>query len=250
METIKVLVEKFMAENPEDSDRAKKTIMGRMIYTKDEHGVGLSMDEINDNLLNLIFAGHDTTFASINTVLHHISQHPHVRDALVEEVSKLKEPLDPEEIKNAPVLNAIMHESWRVDPPVGFAFRKSVKKELEYKKWLFPLGTTFAYNISLTAHQEDLYSSPRVFQMERFLPSDHPLADPNWECNIDPNQGKATYPIFGGGTHVCLGQHFARLELRIIMARMFKQYDVEVRNSTKIFMPVNGWYVDFKLTKK
>lgn len=60
---------------------------------------------------------------------------------------------------------------------------------------------------------------------------------------------RASYPIFGGGTHVCLGKAFAQLELRVLAARMFRHYKVEVRNPQKIF-PVNGWNLEFKLTKR
>jgi retinoid hydroxylase len=250
MDTIERLMEKFLKENPADSERAKTTVMGRMMYATGDDGISLNREEIKDNLLNLIFAGHDTTYASINTVLHHVSQNPHVEAALRKEVSQFQEPLDLEEIKNAPVLNAIMHESWRVDPPVVFAFRKSMKKPLEYRSFEFPKGTTFSYNIGLAVRQENVYPSAQEFHMERYLPSDHPLANASWQSKVDPHQGRADYPIFGGGTHVCLGKHFAKLELRIIMARLYRNYDITVKNNRKVNMPVNGWAVDFQLKKK
>jgi retinoid hydroxylase len=250
MGTIDMLMKRFLSETPEDSERAKTTVMGRMIYARGEDGQSLTTEEIKDNLLNLIFAGHDTTYASINTVLHHVSQHPAVETALVEEVSNFQEPLDLDEIKRAPILNAILHESWRVDPPVGFAFRKSVKGSLEYRNYKFPKGTTFTYNIGLAVQQENVYPSAQSFHMERFLPKDHPLSNSSWESTVDPNQGRADYPIFGGGTHVCLGKHFAKLELRIIMARLYRNYHVTVKNNRKVYMPVNGWAVDFQLKRK
>ena len=75
IEICKSLVAKFIAENPEGSDRAKKTVIGKMVYSKnDDTGEGLTQDEILDNLLLLLFAGHDTTYASISTVLHHVTQ--------------------------------------------------------------------------------------------------------------------------------------------------------------------------------
>ncbi|KAL3913074.1 MAG: hypothetical protein SGILL_006634 [Bacillariaceae sp.] len=251
MATIEKLMEQFLRENPDGSERAKTTVMGRMMYTKGDDGIGLTPEEIKDNLLNLIFAGHDTTYASINTVMHHLSQHPEVQAALVEEVSKFQEPLDLEEItKKAPVLNAVMHESWRTDPPVPFAFRKATKKPLDYQGYHFPNGTTFSYSIGLASRQENVYPSAKSFHMERFLPSDHPLSCSEWTSGVDPIQGRADYPIFGGGGHVCLGKHFAKLELRVIMARMYKNYHVAVSNNRKVDAPVNGWAVDFQLKKK
>jgi cytochrome P450 len=250
MTSIDILMKQFLEETPENSERAKMTVMGQMLYTKGEDGVGLTTKEIKDNLLNLIFAGHATTYASINTVMHHVSQHPEVEAALVEEVSRFQEPLDVEEIKNAPVLNAVMHESWRVDPPAPFGFRKAIKEPLKYKEYYFPEGSMFSYNIGLAAQQETVYPSAKSFHMERFLPSDHPLASPIWTSHVNPNQGRADYPIIGGGTHICLGKHFAKMELRIIMARMYKYYHVTVQKNRKVNAPVNGWAVDFQLKRK
>jgi cytochrome P450 len=108
----------------------------------------------------------------------------------------------------------------------------------------------FSYNIGLAAQQETVYPSAKSFHMERFLPSDHPLASPIWTSHVNPNQGRADYPIIGGGTHICLGKHFAKMELRIIMARMYKYYHVTVQKNRKVNAPVNGWAVDFQLKRK
>lgn len=86
--------------------------------------------------------------------------------------------------------------------------------------------------------------------MGRFLPKDHPLYLAEVDSDIDPLQGRTNYPVFGGGTHVCLGKAFAKLELRVLAARMLKHYKVEVRNPPKVYFPVNGWNVEFKLTER
>ena len=74
LDTVDVLIDKFMSENPEDSERAQITIMGRLIYGKDkDNNRVMTRDEMKDNILNLIFAGYDTTYASISTLLYHLS---------------------------------------------------------------------------------------------------------------------------------------------------------------------------------
>jgi len=251
LEIVEDLIENFEKQNPEDSERAQTTVIGRLVYGKDEdNNRMMTREEIKDNVLNIIFAGHDTTYASISTLLHHLSQNPKAMEALAEEVSHLAEPLDANELKNAPVLNACIHEAWRMDPPVAGSFRKAVKNLPEYKGYSFQKDTVFNYSIAMVTQDENVYAEPSKFHFERFLPPDHPLHKPDFASGIDPLQGRSSYPIFGGGTHVCLGKAFAQLELRVLATRMMQHYTVQVRNSQKVPFPVNGWSVEFKLTKK
>jgi len=250
LEIVDSLIDDFMRENPEESERAQTTIIGRLVYGKDkDDNRMMTRDEMKDNILNLIFAGHDTTYASISTLLHHLSQNPTAMDAMAAEVASLKEPLNADDLKNAPALNACIHEAWRVDPPVPGSFRKAVK-DLEWKGYSFKKDTVFNYSILMATQDEKLYAAPSKFHMERFLPTDHPLYQPEKASGIDPLQGRSSYPIFGGGTHVCLGKAFAQLELRVLAARMMQHYTVQVRNSKKVHFPVNGWSIEFKLTKR
>ena len=250
LDTVDILIDKFMSENPENSERAQITIIGRLIYGRDkDNNRVMTRDEIKDNVLNLIFAGHDTTYASISTLMYHLSESKDAMDALVEEVKTLSEPFTAEELKNAPVLNACIHEAWRCDPPVPGGFRKAVK-ELHHKGYSFAPGDRFNYSILMATTDEELYNNHEKFDMRRFLPEEHPLYSSKVDSGIDPFQGRSAYPIFGGGTHVCLGKAFAQLELRVLAASLLKRYKVEVRNAKKAYFPVNGWGVEFKLIER
>jgi len=243
------LIDDFIVKNPEESEHAKTTIIGRMIYgkTKDDNST-LMRDEIKDNVLILIFAGHDTTYASISTLMYHLSQNPDAMEALVKEVTKLSEPLQADDLKNAPVLNACIHESWRMEPPVPGRFRKAVKG-IEHKGYSFPAGTVFFYPMMMTT-TDSIYINPDTFDMRRFLPKDHPLYIASMDCGVDPFQGGANYPVFGGGTHMCLGKSYALLELRVFAVRMAKNYKIEVRNPKKTVLPITAWNIEFKMTSR
>lgn len=138
-----------------------------------------------------------------------------------------------------------------MDPPVPFGTRK-VNKPVSFKGYRLPTGINVAYNIILMSQSEEVYPMPESFEMQRFLPEGHPLiVDPEIKkaaSKVDYNSMKASYPIFGGGTHACLGVHFAKLEMRVLVTRLLQSFAIEERNAKKVCFPVNGWTNEFRLT--
>lgn len=251
---IRKLVEDFKEKYSSDSKEANSSLLGRMCYGTDE-GNQLSVEELCDNIIVIIFAGHDTTAASMGSFLHNAFVDQRVADALTEEVgaSVFKGPrMDFDELKNAPVLNAFMAESWRKDPPVTAGGGKILQEATTYKSWRFPKAMVLTYNVFLSAHNEKRYRQPELFRIERFLPATHALVTDATFCapDVDYNAMSPAFPIFGGGSHSCIGHHFARLESRILLARMFQLYDIEVKNSKKSGFPMNCYEIDFRLTPK
>merc|ERR1712038_1345314 len=249
LDVIETMILKFKAENPPESDTAKNTVMGRICYGKDEDGKVISMDDLKDNILTLVFAGHDTTYASLGSALYVLHEHPSVREALVKEVKAFKEPLDFDELKDATLLNAFIAESWRINPPIVAAFRKVYKEAVDYKGYGIKKDMILSYNPALATQNEDIYKDPSKFDIQRFLPSDHSLVNDTSYTAKDVDYMKGNYPVFGGGVHGCLGFHFAKLEMRIVITRLLQSYTLDVKNPVRFGMPLNGWKNDFKLTK-
>jgi cytochrome P450 len=256
--TIDHVIDQFEKENPEGSDRAENTVLGRCVYASGEDGLCPDRSQLKDSLLNIIFAGHDTTTGAMGSVIYHLARQSEARDALVEEINNLfkSTALDMEKLKSAPVLNAIIWETLRVDPPV-LAGPRRTQQELVYKNFRFPKDSSIFYSISLAATDPNEYKHrPLEFDFRRFLPQDHKLYDPTiWNHKeardiVDPAQGRANYPIFGGGSRSCLGKHFALLELRVFLVRLFQNYELSVVNETKAWLPICTWNVEFQLLKK
>jgi cytochrome P450 len=197
----------------------------------------------------MAFAGHDTTYMSLGTAMMYLAKYPAIQEAIVQEVKAFKEPLDFDELKNAPVLNSFLAESWRICPPIGGGYRR-LTEPMEYNGYKYPKGQLFSYSNHVAFANDKLYPEPSKFSISRFLPQDHPLLDdPKLHAtDIDFNSMKAEYPNFGGGNHACLGAHFAKLELRILVARMLQGFNVEVRNCKKKQVPIYGWTNEFRLT--
>ncbi|GAX11034.1 cytochrome P450 family 26 subfamily A [Fistulifera solaris] len=257
--TIDQVIDQFEKENPEGSDRAQNTVIGRCVYASGEEGLCFDRSQLKDILLNLIFAGHDTTTGAMGSVIYHLAHHAEARAALEEEINNFfskSTSLDMEKLKSAPILNAIIWETLRVDPPV-LAGPRSTRQDLVYKNFRFPKDSSIFYNIYLAATDPNEYKyRPLEFDFRRFLPQDHKLYDPTiWNHKeardiVDPAQGRANYPIFGGGSRSCLGKHFALLELRVFLVRLFQNYELSVVKETKVWLPICTWNVEFQLTKK
>jgi len=246
---IEDLIIKFKAENPPNSKRALCSMMGRVCYGVDENGNPIDMEDLKENILLMVFAGHDTTYSSIGTSLHYLREFPHIKEALINEVNSFREPLDFDEMRNAPILNAFMAEVWRMTPPAPGGFRK-VKKTISYNGFTLPKDLILGYNIIVATQNEETYQSPTQFDIQRFLPEDHPLVtNPGLKAR-DVDYMKGNYPVFGGGMRACLGHNLAKLELRILLTRILQSYELDVQNSKKVTFPINGWQNEFKLNKK
>jgi sterol 14alpha-demethylase len=191
----------------------------------------------------------------MGTALHYLAQRPDVCHAVTNEVESFREPLDFDELKNVPLLNAFLAEMWRMDPPVNAAFRK-LTKDVEYNGYSFPRDMIVRYDITASLQNYSLYPNPSLFDISRFLPVDHPLSlssSPSSSSNgmngnskpcgenrcwhakgVDYNNMQANYAVFGGGSHGSLGSHFAKLEMRVLITRLLQKYKLAVRNSEKV----------------
>jgi len=258
MELITSFKKKY--SDPElESEKLKTSFLGRLVYGTDENGAHLTELELKENILLILFAGHDTTYASIGTFLYYLTKlKPNVYDALIEEVHNIKEPLDNVDLRdNAPILNAFIAEAWRIMPPVVSFGRVNVSNnEIRYKNYVFPKGCAFLVNMYF--NREEYYGkSANEFHMERWLPDDHPLKLAssifgNNNDNIaikDFNQISRAFKTFGVGTHSCLGHRLAKLEARIFMIRLL-HYDIKLRDNKLMKRPFNYWMNEFQLSEK
>jgi len=136
-----------------------------------------------------------------------------------------------------------------MDPPVSLTFRKLTESQ-QYKGYQLAKGTTVCPNILLGTRYDPIYKQPHEFYIDRYLPRDHRMVQDSsrFAEEVDYNNLKANYPVFGGGMHSCPGNHFAKLEMRILLTRLLQGYDLQVRNSEKVEFPVNGWRNEFQLT--
>ena len=242
-----------------ESEKLKSSFLGRLVYGTDENGKSLTDLELKENILLILFAGHDTTYVSMGTFLHYLTKlQPNVHNALLEEVHNIKEPLASNDLRNnAPILNAFIAETWRIMPPVVSFGRINVSNNtFRHKNHVFPKGCVFV--VPTHFNKEEYYGkSGHDFHIERWLPDDHPLkltsstfSKSNDNLAVkDYNQISRAFNTFGVGNHSCLGHNLAKLEARIILARMLR-YDIKVRGGALRKRPFIHWTNEFQLSAK
>ncbi|MGO4354255.1 cytochrome P450 [Rhizobium sp. RAF36] len=196
---------------------------------------GLTNEEIEDNILTFIGAGHETTARALAWTLYCIANSPHIRDAMEEEIDRIlasgAEPV--EWLDLMPVTRAAFEEALRLYPPAPSINRAAIADD----SWTDAKGEHVDIHAGMTVlimpwtlHRHELYwEKPRAYMPERFLPENRGKI------------GRFQFLPFGAGPRVCIGATFALQEAVIALAVLMKRFRFDVTEKT------NPWPVQ-KLT--
>jgi cytochrome P450 family 135 len=194
---------------PDDRD----DILALLIAARDEQGQGLSDQELHDQLLTLLTAGHETSASTLAWCFERLVRHP---DAL----TRLRQEIGRGETDR--YLEAVINETLRVRPVVDAVWRK-LASPLRLDGYELPAGTTVAVSI-IGAQRSSAYTDPRVFRPERFL---------------DQQPPPYTLIPFGGGARRCVGASFAMMEMKTILRTVLER--VELRSPAERSERPNRW---------
>ena len=209
-----VLLEEIIRQRQQSAELGDDAL-SLLIQAKDEDGNRLGIDELKDQVLLLLFAGHETLTSAIASFCLLVAQHPQILTALRAEQSTFnpKSPITLDTLRQMPYLEQVLQEVLRLIPPVGGGFRKVIKV-CELNGYQIPEGWTVLYEINQTHLNPDDYAAPDTFQPERFAREAQPK--------------KYSYVPFGGGIRECLGKEFARLEMKLFALHLLRNYSWEL----------------------
>jgi len=196
--------------NPSGNDA-----LSLLISARDEEGNSLSLEELKDQVLVLLFAGHETLTSAIASFCLLLAQNPEVMAKVRAEQQQFPatEPLTLEQLKQMTYLEQVMREVLRLVPPVGNIFR-TVINDCEFGGYEIPKGWNLLSGITQTHQDSQLYPEPERFDPDRFS---------------SERSGKPfSYVPFGGGLRECLGKEFARLEMKLFAAKIVREFEWEL----------------------
>ena len=194
------LHEEIAARRLDPGLEERDDILSALILARFEDGGQMDDDELRDQLMTLLLAGHETTATALAWTFDLLLRHPR-------EMGRLRASLEAGE---EDYLRATISESLRLRPVVPIAGRR-LAVDLEVDGRTLPAGTDVTPSIWLTHTRADVYPEPFAFRPERFLE--------------DPPDTYAWVP-FGGGIRRCLGAAFAEFEMRIALREVLTRCEL------------------------
>lgn len=223
-----------MIENckPNSSD-----LLSRIVFYRDETGKGLSNAAIIDNIFILLVAGHDTTYASMCTIISLIFN-PQNRRVLEKLRQLAKDSQTFEQWRQLEYVNAVMDEAWRHVTPINSLIRKSIMDIELSDGSIIPKGTALSC-YSAAAHLQDEIWGPDNFDPERIIRV----------RKEKPDVFRTHYAVFGSGNRACLGEQFARAEVKMFLYLIARNYEITISKYTPVSFPMNRIECSFTLSR-
>ena len=175
--------------DPGDGD----DVLTMLLEARHEDGSPMSAQELRDELMTLLVAGHETTASELAWAFERLARTPRVLRRLTEEVDRGDEDA---------YLTATVQETLRRRPVLPNAAPRLVMEPVEIGGWTYPAGCALAANAYLIHHDPAIYPDPYAFRPERFL---------------EQAPGTYTWIPFGGGRRRCIGASFAQLEMKLVL---------------------------------
>lgn len=221
----RVLEDFFRAEVP-----AKRAGSGSDLFTALAHaevdGHRFSDEDIVNHMIFLLMAAHDTSTATMTSLVYELARSPQWQDRLREEARTIgRGTIEVQGLRRLPLLANAIKEAQRIITPVPALPRRAVKDTSVLGHYI-PEGTLVFVSPLATHHMDDYFTDPMSFDPDRF--SD--------ERREDKSHRYAWAP-FGGGTHKCIGMHFGNLEVSAAMHQLLLGFRWSV--SDDYVMPVN-----------
>ncbi|MGH3719779.1 MAG: cytochrome P450 [Pseudonocardiaceae bacterium] len=165
----------------------------------------LDDDELRDQIMSLLFAGHETTASTTAWILHWLGRDERVRHDVIAELAATSD--DGSDPAQVPLLHAVTQEALRLSPPAIIAGKRILTEDSELLGRPLPTGTVLTPCMYLAHRQPDQFPNPSRFDPHRFLGGRAP---------------RRHYFPFGGGTRRCLGSELAMMEVRMIIAAVLR----------------------------
>lgn len=200
------------------TQKAEDDVLSALLAARFDDGARLQPREIRDQLVALLFAGHETTAIALTWALYLLHTHPQVLKKLRDELDGADPELPPRQLAALPYLDAVCKETLRLFPVVPDIARRLLEP-LEFRGYDLPAGMGVGACISAAHRDPTLFEDPLLFRPERFL-----------ERKYGPHE---FFP-FGGGHRRCLGAAFACIEMAIVLSEVLRAGSYTLRTRDEV----------------
>src|SRR3954447_18392250 len=195
------IVDRLLARARRDEDLEERSdVLALLVQARHEDGSPMHRDEIADELLTLLAAGHETTAATLAWAVERLRRHPAIVARLVDEIAE----------GGSKLRDATIREVQRVRPTITGAGRQACEP-FPLGDWVLPTGTVIMISAQLIHNDARWYDEPQRFDPDRFL-------------GRKPDTYK--WIPFGGGMRRCIGAAFAHMEMDIVLRTLLSHLEL------------------------
>jgi cytochrome P450 len=189
-----------------EPDPERRDILSLLVNVRGEGGEAFTDREIRDQVMTLMFAGHDTSTSTVTFMLHELARHPDVVARLCEEQDRVlagAAPTIDQLEREMPYLDMVLDEVLRLYPPAWIGPRRAVR-DFEWGGYRVPRGAYVNYCSWASHRLPEVFPDPEAFIPERFT-RERKAALP-----------RGAYVPFGGGQRICIGKRFGQIEVKLV----------------------------------
>lgn len=216
----KFLVEYFTREvHRRRAEGGGQDMFSQFATATREDGSLLPVDEVVDHMIFLMMAAHDTITSSATSLVWLLAKNPEWQDKLRAEILAVTggegRPLSYDDMGKLELTEMAFKEALRLIPPVPSLPRRALK-DFTFKGVRVPAGTPVGISPAAVHMEEEHWPEPAKFDPLRFTPEQV------------AKRHKYAWVPFGGGAHMCLGLHFAYMQVKILLAHLLSRYQIEI----------------------
>lgn len=205
-------------------DEPKGDILSMLMNAKyEDNGKNMPREDLINEVLFLIIAGHETTANAMSWSISLLSHDREEMEKLIKECEDLgNKMLDWECLIKPSHTSNVINESMRLYPPIWILDRAAVNED-SFGEFSWKSNTTFILYVYGMQHDDKFWENPHDFIPDRF--------------NDPESKRKPFYP-FGGGPRMCIGNHFSLVEMNLILRILYHDYEVELTHELPLADPI------------
>ena len=216
----KFLLEYFTAETLRRREQGGgQDMFSQFARATHEDGSLMPVDEVVDHMIFLMMAAHDTITSSATSLIWLLAKNPEWQDKLREELRAVTggegRALAYDDLGKLDLTEMAFKEALRMIPPVPSLPRRALR-EFTFGGYTIPAGTPVGISPAAVHMMEEYWPEPAKFDPLRFTPEQV------------AKRHKYAWVPFGGGAHMCLGLHFAYMQVKILLAHVLTRYHIDI----------------------
>ncbi|OBZ91248.1 hypothetical protein A0J61_00693 [Choanephora cucurbitarum] len=209
-----VIAKRKASPNAKDMER---DLLGYMLNARDENQLGLSDENIRDQVVTFLIAGHDTTANTIAWAIYELSRNPDIQAKVLQEIADNHithtEIPSSKQISNLKYMHQVLKEVLRMYPPIRSLGRYCKQDCILPGGYRLQKGTSVSIQVYSLHHNEDIYPNHTRFDPDRWTPEE------------EQKRSRSAWLPFSTGPRGCIGMSFALQEAKTVLAMLLHRFD-------------------------